>query len=257
MELSLKEVVKSSLLDLGLYHKINNFRFRNDSKNALQTQFYQSVIKPDHLVFDIGANVGQRSEIFARLARRVVAIEPQPNCIRHLKSRFKFNRKVVIEECALAETPGEATMWQSESSGISSMSRRFIDTMGSSVFRDQKWDKEIRVQTLTVDELIARHGRPNFVKIDVEGYELTVLKGLSVPVGMLSFEFTPEMIDDSHACIERLNAISKGYCYNYCLGENLDFVLPNHVDYDSFRKEYLPAISRLETFGDIYAVLDE
>src|ERR1700741_4675894 len=133
----IKNILRESLLDLGLYHKVNNLRFRNDARNKAQKEFYARVIKPGDLVFDVGANVGQRSEIFAQLAKTVVAIEPQPNCVRHLKSRFRFNRHVIIQEVALGDEPGAATMWQSNSSGISSMSRRFIDTMGSGVFRDE------------------------------------------------------------------------------------------------------------------------
>jgi len=253
---SLKTVLKESLLDLGLYHKFNNFRFRHDLKNKSQENFYRKVIKDDALVFDVGANVGQRSEIFAKLGRKVIAIEPQPNCIRHLRSRFKFNRKVVIEEVALAEKRGEAQMWQSDSPGISSMSRSFIDTMSRSVFRDEKWDKEIKVKTVTLDDLVETYGLPDFLKIDVEGYELTVLSGLTRAIPFISFEYTPEMMDDLRACLNRVHEISPDYSYNYCLGENLEFVLDTHVDYDTFVKSGLNEISRLDTFGDVYAILN-
>src|SRR5690349_3191094 len=209
----LKNVLRESLLDLGLYHKVNNFRFRNDARNKAQREFYSRVIDPDNLVFDVGANIGQRSEIFAQLAQKVVAIEPQPNCVRHLKSRFRFNRRVVIQEVALGDKPGEAIMWQSDSPGISSMSRRFIDTMGRGVFRDERWDKEITVAIKTLDDLINIFGVPAFMKIDVEGYELKVLQGLSVPVPFISFEYSPEMIDEARNCAQRLQEISTDYRY--------------------------------------------
>jgi FkbM family methyltransferase len=253
--MTLKTVLKESLLELGLYHKVNNFRFRNDERNRSQEQFYAKVIRKSDLVFDVGANIGQRAEIFAKLANKVIAVEPQPNCVRHLKSRFMFNRNVVIEEIALAEKPGEATMWQSDSPGISSMSRRFIDTMGQTVFSDQKWDKEITVPTRTLDELIERYGLPDLMKLDVEGFELTVLRGLTKPIPFISFEYTPEMIDETRACLERINEISNDYQYNYCLGENLEFVLADNVDFNTFITETLTGISHLDTFGDVYAIL--
>lgn len=251
----LKNILRESLLDLGLYHKVNNLRFRNDARNKAQKEFYAKVIKPGDLVFDVGANIGQRSEIFAQLAQKVIAIEPQPNCVRHLKSRFRFNRRVVIQQVALGDKPGEATMWQSSSPGISSMSRRFIDTMGSSVFRDEKWNKEIKVTTKTLDDLINTFGVPAFMKIDVEGYELKVLQGLTAPVPFISFEHTPEMIDEACNCAERLQQISPDYRYNYCLGENLDFVLDQHVDFETFINSTLTEICRHNTFGDVYAII--
>lgn len=247
----LKRLLKESLLDLGLYHKVNNFRFRNDARNKTQKAFYAGVIKEDDLVFDVGANVGQRSEIFAKLARRVVAIEPQPNCIRHLKSRFRFNRRVTVEPVAVGERAGEATMWQSRSPGISSMSRKFIDTMGQGVFKEETWDREIKVEIKTLDALIQAYGLPAFLKIDVEGYELSVLKGLTHPVPFISFEYAPEMIDQTRECAERIHEISSEYVFNFCRGEDLEFVLDEHVDHATLLGE----IGRQNSFGDIYAIL--
>jgi FkbM family methyltransferase len=251
----LKNVLRESLLDLGLYHKVNDLRFRNDPRNESQKQFYARVIKPEDLVFDVGANVGQRSAIFAQLAKTVIAIEPQPNCVRHLRSRFRFNRRVIIQEVALGEQDGAATMWQSNSSGISSMSRRFIDTMGSGVFSGEKWDKEITVPVKTLDDLINTFGLPAFMKIDVEGYELKVLQGLTAPVPLISFEYSPEMIDEARNCAQRLQQISVDYRYNYCLGENLEFVLDSHVDFETFINRTLPEICTHNTFGDVYATI--
>jgi FkbM family methyltransferase len=250
-----KETLKEALLGLGLYYRINDFRFRHDARNISQKKFYQRFITSGDLVFDVGANIGQRSKIFAELAGKVVAVEPQAFCVRHLKSRFRFNSKVVIETVALAEEESEAVMWQSDSHVISSMSRKFIETMGQGTFRGSKWDKEVRVPTKTLDQLIAKYGLPEWLKIDVEGYELNVLKGLTQAVPIMSFEYAPELLTDTAACIERIHEISAHYHFNYCLGENLDFVLPTHVNYSTFVKESMVEIANSNTFGDIYAIL--
>ena len=46
----------------------------------------------------------------------------------------------------------------------------------------------IRVPVTTLDQLILRYGRPYYCKVDVEGYEVEVFRGLTQPIPMISFE---------------------------------------------------------------------
>jgi hypothetical protein len=135
------------------------------------------------------------------------------------------------------------------------MSEEFVNTVGKTVFADAKWDRQISIKTSTLDQMIARYGMPGFIKIDVEGFELNVLRGLSQPAPFLSFEFIPLAMDEVKKCLARLQEISADYLYDYCLGEDLDFVLPAHVNYDTFVNEVIPKLETAATFGDIYAIL--
>ena len=69
-------------------------------------------------------------------------------------------------------------------------------------------------------------GKPVFCKIDAEGYEYKVLKGLSEPIDLVSFEFTPtsEFIDSAINAIRYLSDIGKA-TFNYTRGEPLSFAL--------------------------------
>ena len=250
----MKRFLKEILLGLGLYYKVNSFRFRHDQRSALQQAFYEGLISKADIVFDVGANVGQRSEIFSQLASRVVAFEPQAECVRHLKSRFRFKQNVTIEQLALSETTGEAVIYESSAHTVSSMSPKYIETVGKQVFRDETWDRGVVVQTGTLDQMIERYGRPRFIKIDVEGFELSVLKGLSQAVPFVSFEFTPMVIDEAQKCVDRLHEISGDYLFDYCLGEDLNFLLPEHADYETFLRQVVPELERAGNFGDIYAI---
>jgi len=251
----MKALLKNLLLKAGVYYKINELRFRHNQRDVSQKAFYATIIGNDDLVFDVGANVGQRSAIFSRLAKMVVAFEPQPQCVKHLKSRFKFKSNVKIEPIALSAKEGEAIIYQSSSHDLSSMSPEFIQNVAKELFSQETWDETITIPTRTLDQMIASYGVPRFIKIDVEGFELSVLNGLNCPVHMLSFEFTPLTVTEAKRCVERLHDISANYLYNYCLGEELDFVLPDHVDYKTFSQNVLPDLEEAPSFGDIYAVM--
>jgi len=242
------------MLVAGLYYPVTGFKKENRARNKQQKEFYSKLIHSGDLVFDIGANVGQRSEVFSSLAKKVVALEPQPFCLQHLKSRFMFTNKVFIEPYAVDSKEGTATLHLSDSHTISSMSDKFISTVGTSIFKNNNWDNKIEVKTTTLDLLIAKHGLPSFIKIDVEGFELNVLKGLSKPVKAISFEFLPMVTDEIKLCAEQLFSVDPGYRFNYTLGENLDFILPDAVGYKEFIESVLSKIAGEKSFGDIYAL---
>ena len=154
-------------------------------------EFYSQFISNKDVVFDIGANVGNRTRVFAELADLVVAVEPQYSCMESLQAEFKGNRKVILVREAAGAKEGRGYL--RPSGVLSSLSPSWIDAVKKSGrFSCHSWGDPYPVGITTLDRLIQIFGVPSFVKIDVEGYEPEVLRGLSSPVGALSYEFTPE-----------------------------------------------------------------
>jgi FkbM family methyltransferase len=116
---------------------------------------------------------------------------------------------VTIEASGVAAETGRANLHLSSRTPTVST---FADSWMSDVQSDRRfqrvqWDSVISVPLITLDELIARHGEPQFCKIDVEGFEHKVLSGLSRPIPALSFEYIPVAAEHAIACVERISAL--------------------------------------------------
>ena len=95
------------------------------------------------------------------------------------------------------------------------------------------------VESTTLEDLIASYGRPLFIKIDVEGYELNVIRGLRQPVPYLSFEVNlPEFRPEGLECLELLSSLAAQGTFNYAIDCETGLVLERWLDLDEFRKVF-------------------
>ena len=108
----------------------------------------------------------------------------------------------------LGANPSIVELNISDAHVLSSMSNRWIEsTTQSGRFSSYNWDKSIGVKIDTLDNMFTKFGVPKFIKIDVEGYELEVLQGLSHSVRYLSLEFTSEDIDNFKSAFTEFKAL--------------------------------------------------
>jgi FkbM family methyltransferase len=184
------------------------------------TRFYAQFVCPGDLCFDIGAHVGNRLRALSRLGARVVALEPQPDCMRLLRRWYGRHPNIELIEQAVGAASGARTLFVSERTPtVTTLSRNWITAVGATPgFTRVRWDRSMPVRVTTLDELIARYGEPAFCKIDVEGTELDVLRGLSHPLKALSFEYIPAATDIAVACVDRLHELGR-YEFNWSPGE--------------------------------------
>lgn len=223
-----------------------------------RVRFYRSFVPPRGLCFDIGANVGDRVELFLAIPARVVAVEPQSSCHPVLEARFGGEPRFTLERCALGAGPGEAELMAAddyETSVLATLSRDWATSVQESGrFASRHWERSEVVEVLTLDVLVDRHGPPDFCKIDVEGYEPEVLAGLSTPIPSLSVEFTPERFGATQTCVARLLELGN-YEFSHSLGESLVLASTQWVGVD----ELLAALEAFRDdsviFGDVYARL--
>jgi FkbM family methyltransferase len=214
-------------------------------------RFYAQFVAPGDVVFDIGANLGNRSDTFLALGARVVAVEPQAELAQQLRDRWAGNANATVLGCALSDSAGEAEMFISDAHTLSTLETGWpARVKASGRFAENSWNESRMVETRTLASLIDEHGAPSFCKIDVEGFEATVLAGLDRPLTACSLEFASENLDGLGLCLEQLAALGPIEC-NYSEGESMDLARPDWVSAGELLAE-LGALPGLLPWGDVY-----
>jgi FkbM family methyltransferase len=239
--------LKDALISLGVYRPARylNDRIRNPKRLEglrLDRIFYSQFVRPGDLCFDLGANIGRKAEALLGLGARVVSVEPQPHCVRELKALCGHNPRFSCVPKAVGSEAGTATMH------ISS-----VDTE-SSLKPDwgEQWSSSIDVEITTLDQLIRDFGVPRFCKIDVEGFELEVLRGLSRPIRFLSFEYNLRFPDRPRECLDELEKFGIKRL-NVSFEEEMRLASDEWWDRASFLRWFgeLPAQASGRWYGDI------
>lgn len=221
---------------------------RTDDQRKILS-FYSNFIGQNDLCFDVGANIGNRTEVFLKLGAKVVCVEPQSSCFDRLNRLYRDNERVILVNKGLAEEEGHLTLHICEKAAtISTMSDKWKNEGRFS--NDYTWNKIQVVPVTTLNELIKSYGLPKFCKIDVEGFEYSVLKGLSQPIPYISFEFTKEFFDDTKKSIEYILSIGDAQ-FNCSIGESYELLFDSWVDPDTLYNK-LDLIEDKSLWGDIY-----
>jgi FkbM family methyltransferase len=128
-----------------------------------------------NLVFDIGLNNGDDTAYYLELGYRVVGVEADPvlasRCIRRFANEILQERVRVVNAGVLKEA-GEFIFY------------RNLRDEGWSSFQSEKgkaggmWE-ELKIPCITTGQLIAEHGKPFFMKVDIEGADIQTLHSMT------------------------------------------------------------------------------
>jgi FkbM family methyltransferase len=185
---ALRPVYEHLLLALsggrGIRWTINGEEYRIDPRRRRQlghdydapvAAYLKSSVRPGDLCYDVGANVGVYILQLARWAGpagRVVAFEPNPHARQVLDRHIRWNAltsRVRVVPAAVSDSPGHAELY---AAGADGMARLGVENQYLANLA-----RPVEVNVTSLDHFVGEGPRPKWIIIDVEGYELAVLRG--------------------------------------------------------------------------------
>ena len=190
------------------------------------------------LLFDIGANRGDATVAGLALGYKVIAIEPS-RMYKDLANNFNANLNVTPLKYAVSDSDYNIVeFYEADEDGLSTLNKDWLtaDVMPY----NGKTFRTIKALTITIDTLAKKFGEPDLIKIDVEGAEWSVFRGMTRKMGMITFEWTYATIDEHSKQLEYLASLgytefSIRFIENHL--EKPDFWLP--IDFANLLKEQI------------------
>jgi FkbM family methyltransferase len=231
-----------------------------DTKADRDLNAYDQLLKRGSVAFDIGAYVGGRVDMLLDAGcKLVVAVEPVLEYANRLREKYwNMSSSVIVLHNAAGPYAGTSSIrvhkafWPDGvpmDSTLSSMSEEWI-AMERPDWKPADWSERQTVEVITLDWLISRYGNPDFIKIDVEGYEQEVIKGLTQPVKMLSFEFHSSHLDWAEQVVDHLLGLGS-YEFNHDTGDNVQLAYPTWLSKNALFND----LRGRDIYGDIFARL--
>lgn len=187
-----------------------------DEWDPLLTNFTRKTLGLSDVFIDVGANAGYFSLIAAKCvgdSGKVLAIEPNPSVAEQLRDNVERNNlsQVIIEQTACSDSPSTMTLYLPDKSRLGQASLSKSNAGGV---------KSVLVKSVTLDQLIRDHAlnRVTFVKIDVEGAELMVLRGMTETLRRLRpiivLELVPNLLANLGTTKDEVIAFLSSFSYS-------------------------------------------
>lgn len=185
-----------------------------------QKDVFLSLLLPGGVLFDVGANIGIYSLLAAHNGMRVYAFEPSPELADFLIDNIKLNeyeQEVIVVKEAVSNRTGITTFFPPRKGnwGVGKIFTEKTDTVSGT---KSLVSEPIQVPTITLDDAAKRYGKPDLIKVDIEGAEqllLSVLPNLLMrhDAPMLFIEFHQTGIESLGGTVEKLidNLRQSGY----------------------------------------------
>jgi len=223
-----KKMLRSTSGGRGVHARVNgvdDFWFVNRHSYAItwEPEEYAALdrhVKPGMTVFDVGAHDGLYTLALAKRVGahgRVVSFEPSPDTFEVLRTNVAnngFSDRVRTENCLVGDREAEVDFhWVADESSPLNSAATGVEHLASAEART------IRRPMITLDAFCAREGiTPNLIKMDIEGFELNLLRGaqetLRSASPILFMELHPVSLNNLGQSVDELSEFLKGLGYS-------------------------------------------
>lgn len=182
----------------------------------------KNVIKPGMVVMDIGASIGYYTSLFSNITGRkgvVYSFEPEKSNFNILTKNvlsLKYRNVTVINK-AVSNINGKVKFYKARLSALGSL-YKFKDTEGKTL-----------VEAITIDRFLAKNRikKVDFVKIDTEGAEINVIKGMKNLIKQLNaikmvIEVNPKALKSAGSNVKKLYSLLNSFDFKTRIIEKYD-----------------------------------
>jgi FkbM family methyltransferase len=227
-ETAVLKVNESMMLLFPKKGDIHTDLFLHKKREPICTEYLldSGVIKKDDIVLDIGANIGYYALVESQLVGKggkVYAVEPVYSNYKLLEKNVELNNleNVSTYQFAFGADNTKAGIFVSNKSNLCAMTK---EAVGGEILCVQN------VVVMTVDEFVKDKKPPTFIRMDVEGYEYEIIKGMSKTLrGKISIllelhplpsYIKPENLDEMFRILEQNKFRVKFIVYEHKVREN-------------------------------------
>jgi FkbM family methyltransferase len=238
---------KRYLRGVDWYEKLSRYAHPDRKQNFDdEVRFHEELFRTagisPRLIFDVGANCGEKTAVYVALGASVVSVEPTPELVTHLRERYRGKDQVTVAACAASSSAGKTTLWRVDKfcgamNTINQKNREILLSGVNSRTPDHmsaSFGESVEVEMKTLDMFISEFGRPDYVKIDAEGHDKDIIDGLSCAIPLVSFELAlPEFVDESMMAVDHFWQLSPGARFQ--AREADSFILPDWVSAEEIK----------------------
>ena len=215
---------------------------------------FKQLISNSTLVFDIGSNAGKYTSIFLKYSKKVLSVEPQAELCLLQNKLFKKEiqkNKLIIENIAIDSKNGIVELHINSKNGLSSTSKKYQTEVIPKEFSYTNNIETVKVRSKNIDSLIELYGKPDYIKIDIEGSEKNAIMSLSHNISLLSFECNlPYFKKEMFAIMERISDLGQ---YKYIVLQHKEFVFKSRLK-TGYEIKSLVQNKKLNNVFDLYCV---